>query len=1269
MRLTTAMPADATAGPYLDFADGRPDAAAAQALVNFRDRVAGRFGATQVHRYEATWDVGECRPTQGHIDTLCEDVYSSLASVINSEMASATVEDTVRQEMWQHDDFGSLRSGTFEGRQSALDAIMDYVRGDRADPLLVIGPSGSGKTALLAEAARRLPNRLPRAVIIARFVGATPRSANLRTFIADMLTELRRLRSVEGDLPAGLAATAEAFRAEVAQWPREPRLALLIDGLDQFADEHADLAWLPGTLPPGVRIVLSAPPGQVGDDLAQHLATVPVTLEPMPAAEGERLLGRWLAAVGRDLQPPQRTAVMAAFAPHGTPLLLRLAFEEARRWSSNTPVVTGGLRDDLPGITAQLLIRLESQHGPALVRSALGYLAASRYGLSEDEEFDLLSGDNTVLAELASRSPHSPAAEGRLPPVLWARLYADLVPYLNVRQTDGRLVFGFYHRQLLEAVAARYLPDAARRQVHGDLARYFDNQPLDLAGPGSTPNLRRLSELAYQQAHGSRWEELYNTLTDFRFLDRKVIAAGVQDDVGPHGALVRVHGGVYELQDDYDRALRHWPAEPGLAEARRPILEHFARAVRLESHNLARHPALCWQQLANRLRWASPETADLVRAEADRRRAGQGDVRWQLRTRVPESVALVRRFDPGYGWLQACVITPDGSRILAVAAAKAVYLWDISSGREVRVLRGMTRAPMSCAATRDGRYIVATTGGGEGEALVWSADGGPPLARVTPHGRSATACAVTPDGARLFTFGTDGYIREWTLPDLQAVRSHQEMEELTFGVLSPDAAAIACGGRSGRVRVRAVPDWAVVADLQHDYEESSLSCAFGADSAVLVSAGEDGQAWLWDVPSGRGRKLTGRGRPLIHCAITPDGRLLATGDDDGMVRLWRLPEGEQLAELQAHTQTVIGCSFKDDGTLLASASGDGTVCLWDVSAASSQRVGGHTQLVESVAFAPDGATLVTASTDGTVRRWDTGTGVERGQPMRQAGESVSMSAAAGTAVIAAGAVGQVAIMPMAEGDPIPIGEHGALVWAVAISADGSAAVTAALDGSCRVWDLRARTLRHTFAGAGSPMRACAITADGDLVASGDDAGTLRLWSAVTGSPLATSEPTSAGIWSVAIDASRRVLTGSDDGTVRLYEIAAGRVGESKLIGKHRAGFVRHVVWLDSGRAASSSGDGSVAVWVVDGGPPMMWQAHRGPALELATPIRKRVLISGGADGILAAWDAATGRQMASLPLGARIHAIAVHPVRPVVGCVGDGGMVHIAEIIGLDKVW
>lgn len=588
LRSITGLPEDDSARAFRDLdAAGIPDAEAGRRLARLKDAL-GEHLPGNVHRYEAGWTGSGA--SADHLDQLCDDVRTSLSRVILEELGRLEAEDELEKELTEHRRFGAGRAEHFVGRRDILDLIGDQLAAADAHPFVVYGPSGSGKSALMGRAAQEARDRHPGAQHVVRFIGATPDSVDGRALLRNLCREIaRRYKQAqapadeaelldEATVPSDYQELVEDFGRRLTLASAERPLMIFIDALDQLSSAGGarGLAWLPAELPEHVRVVVSvleresASAGPLDVLRAKLPERRLVELAPLSRDDGGALLDAWLADAGRTLTTGQRAEVLARFESEGLPLYLRLAFEEARRWRSSTPAdettlspqgIPGILRDDLFARLAA-----PENHGELVVSRSLAYLAAAKNGLSEDELIEVLSARPEVLEDFQRRSPKSPKVE-RLPVVIWSRLYFDLEPYLNERSADGALLMSFYHRQLGEAIERDYLAGDVGRDRHRELAAYFASdrlQPLERRRNGDVAaNLRRLSELPYQQTRGELWDDVYGTLTDFRFLEVKAANSGVVEAVDAEGNVTRTYTGAYLLQDDYALALERMPGGRG----------------------------------------------------------------------------------------------------------------------------------------------------------------------------------------------------------------------------------------------------------------------------------------------------------------------------------------------------------------------------------------------------------------------------------------------------------------------------------------------------------------------------------------------------------------------------------------------------------------------------------------------------------------------------------------------------------------------------------
>jgi WD40 repeat protein len=103
-------------------------------------------------------------------------------------------------------------------------------------------------------------------------------------------------------------------------------------------------------------------------------------------------------------------------------------------------------------------------------------------------------------------------------------------------------------------------------------------------------------------------------------------------------------------------------------------------------------------------------------------------------------------------------VSPDG-KYLAAATPMAVKLWDLTTGKEVRMFAGRGLAAPTATFTPDGKWLLA--GKEDGSLRVWDVATGTVLADLPLHDAMITALAFSPDGKTLATGAADTTVLLW----------------------------------------------------------------------------------------------------------------------------------------------------------------------------------------------------------------------------------------------------------------------------------------------------------------------------------------------------------------------------------------------------------------------------------------------------------------------------------------------------------------------------
>ncbi len=348
---------------------------------------------------------------------------------------------------------------------------------------------------------------------------------------------------------------------------------------------------------------------------------------------------------------------------------------------------------------------------------------------------------------------------------------------------------------------------------------------------------------------------------------------------------------------------------------------------------------------------------------------------------------------------------------------------------------------------------------------------------------------------------------------------------------------------------------------------------------------------------------TGR---VTSVAVSPDGSQILSGSSDTLLKLWDVATGREIRTFKGHKALVTSVAFSPDGRLALSGSDDTTLILWDVNTAKQiKSFVGHTKRARAV-FSPGGHLALSGSDDKTLKLWDIGAGRE---------------------ILTFKGPG-----------------HTDKVECVAISPDGRLALSGSSDKTIKLWDLAAGTEIRTITGHTGPVRSVAFSPGGHRILSGGDDCTLTLWDVATGNRVVQFQGESLAVpghaelvlahsdqvWGVAFAPdSRTVLSGSDDKTLKLWDVATGK--EIRTFAGHTDWVTRVAFSPDGLTAFSASVDKTLKQWdVATDAEVRTFTGHGDEVRRVAVSPDGRTALATGKDKTLRLIDVATMKEIRCL---------------------------------------
>jgi WD40 repeat protein len=487
----------------------------------------------------------------------------------------------------------------------------------------------------------------------------------------------------------------------------------------------------------------------------------------------------------------------------------------------------------------------------------------------------------------------------------------------------------------------------------------------------------------------------------------------------------------------------------------------------------------------------------------------------------------------------ALAFNTNATRLVSGSADKTVRVWNLTENKFPEIAKFTGHAGVVSAVTFNAGTTQVLSSAADKTLKLWLiADPSMPV-DFAGHTAAVIGSTLTPDGKFAISASADKTIRIWNTVDGKQLRAITDPAVVTSMSVSRDDTKIAVAGADFAVRLYNQADGKLLATLS-GHTAAVRSLAFSADNTRLVSAGSDDSSIVWNVVDGRLLEIipaTGLGTAAF--AATNNELLLGAGTAG--ITAVPLRFVRPLGDLKLPITQLV---YNGNGQTVYCSSSDGTLRGFTITTGVQTFTSNHAAPIRDLAIAPNNQLLATAGDDKLVKLWNAANGAAAPNPQLAGFTDVVAKlafSADGTRLVAGGAkAGEIFVYDVASRTlEQSFVEHTSGVQAIVfLGRNGSSVVTASSDKSVRVWELSAK---RRIAGHTQPITSLASLPGSEplQVLSGSEDGTVRQWNLTTG--LAVRQMNHGGpVHAVAVrnDAQRFASVG-DSKSAKLWNATNG----------------------------------------------------------------------------------------------------------------------------------
>ncbi len=445
-----------------------------------------------------------------------------------------------------------------------------------------------------------------------------------------------------------------------------------------------------------------------------------------------------------------------------------------------------------------------------------------------------------------------------------------------------------------------------------------------------------------------------------------------------------------------------------------------------------------------------------------------------------------------------------GGRAVSVGEDSIVRVWDIAAGKQAAALVGHAGA-IRAVAVAPGGAVFATAGDDKGVKL-WDTASLKLRATVGGHQQPVLCLAFSPQGQTLASGAAGGGLH-YLDPVRGTIRktTSTQMGRVTAVAFLPHAAGVLAGGQDETIRLWRAGEVPIAPLIRRQaHGDSAFAASFSPDGKWLATGGKDALVALRNPQSGDiVQTLRGHKGLIYEVAFSPDSRLLASASADGTVRLWSVETGAMVASFQAWKDKLSGvrtAAFAPDNRMLVAGASDGTLRLFDATQQKPIKdLTSQAAPLTGASFSPDGLLLATCTGDwqrwrlpGELRLWDVKTGEEVAALEGHPGE-IKRVVFSGSGKRMASVGGPIIVWDVAARKATATFRVGVSPTAVTFLKDENLLALGDAQGGVTIWDISSQRVVHRFVGHDKLVAGIAVSPDGQRLVTAAHDGTIKLW--------------------------------------------------------------------------------------------------------------------------------------------------------------------------------